>query len=107
MPLYDFKCPKCRRRRTVNHTMDRPLLAPSCGCGQIMQRDYSTIQVRGQYKKPIMMDSCAIRPEEVPIHRKMFPDVEITDRGTPIIRSLKQKRSYLKRIGWVDKNSYV
>lgn len=79
-----------------------------------MRRNYraeAMPNVRGDYKKPIALDSMAIRPEEVAEHRRLFPDVAIAATGpmagVPVVRSLNQKRKYAAAMGWIDRNSFV
>lgn len=69
------------------------------------------VNVRASYKKPIELDSMGFLayPEDVAEHRRRFPDVELRMKdgsAVPVMRSLGEKRSYLKRAGWVDTRSY-
>jgi hypothetical protein len=48
-------------------------------------------------------------PKDVAEHRRRFPDVELKfDNGSaiPVVRSLGQKRAYLKANGWADTRSF-
>jgi hypothetical protein len=63
--------------------------------------------VRGNYSKPIELQSMGFLAvaEDVAEHRKRFPDVELKmseGSAIPVIRSLGQKRAYLKAAGWAD-----
>ena len=66
---------------------------------------------RGNFKKPIRLESMGFLadPEDVAEHRKRFPDVELEihqGSAVPVIRSLGQKRAYLKAAGWADIRSF-
>jgi hypothetical protein len=42
-------------------------------------------------------------------HRRLFPNVELREmQGSmvPVVRSLGEKRAYLKAAGWVDTHSF-
>ena len=78
-----------------------------------MERDLvaSHASVRGNYKHPIVSDSMAFSadPASLAEHRAKFPDVDLhISEGTaqPVLRSLSQKRRYLKESGWVDRRSF-
>lgn len=67
--------------------------------------------VRGNYKRPIEMQSMGFiaDAEDVAEHRKRFPTVDLVVRegsAIPVMRSLGQKRDYLKQSGWIDRRSY-
>ena len=108
--IYCFRCPKCgKAEESVRTIAQRHAPQPCPGCGLPMERDprAELVGVRGEYKQPIISDSLGIHPDDIPEHRQKFPDIDITSDGRPILRSLAQKRSYLKRIGWRDARSYV
>jgi hypothetical protein len=67
--------------------------------------------VRGSYLKPIELESMGFlaHPEDVAEHRKRFPNIELKmseGSAIPVMRSLGQKRAYLKAAGWVDRRSF-
>jgi hypothetical protein len=69
------------------------------------------VAVRGNYNKPIRMESLGFiaDPDDVAEHRRRFPDVELSiEQGSaiPVIRSLGQKRAYLRGINWADTRDF-
>ena len=117
MPMYAFKCPVCQcqeyeYRPVVRHS--DPKLCPNCNA--LMEHDIVTqaqgTAVRGNYKKPVELQSMGFLAvdEDVAEHRKRFPNVDLVEREgsmIPVVRSLGQKRAYLKAAGWADTKSYV
>lgn len=66
---------------------------------------------RGNYNKPILLESMGFiaDAEDVAEHRRRFPDVDLEihqGSAIPVIRSLGQKRAYLKANGWMDSRSF-
>ncbi len=113
MPTYCFKCPECgRTNETVMSMIEAMSVAECCGpCGIEMNRDYPAehAAVRSDYNKPIVSESMAFDSVDLAEHRKQFPDVEVQVDGRtakPVLRSLSQKRRYLKGRGFVDQNAY-
>jgi putative FmdB family regulatory protein len=113
MPLYDFKCECGRTHSEMRPVVDFDRLMPCPDCGRPMGHDLVAQQtaVRGAYKKPIRMESMGFlaTEEDVAEHRRRFPDVDLSfEEGSavPIIRSLGQKRRYLKESGFVDTRSF-
>jgi len=48
-------------------------------------------------------------PEDIAEHRRQFPDVELVVKegsAIPVVRSLNQKRKYLKANNWVDTRDF-
>ena len=69
------------------------------------------VAVRGNYARPIELQSMGFLgvPEDVAEHRRRFPNVELREmQGSmvPVVKSLGEKRAYLKAAGWVDSRSY-
>lgn len=67
--------------------------------------------VRGNYTKPILLESMGFLadPGDVAEHRKRFPDVDLEfhqGSAVPVVRSLGQKRTYLKAAGWADTRDF-
>jgi hypothetical protein len=76
-----------------------------------MKRRYDTQAVRGNYKKPIRLESMGFiaDPADVAEHRRRFLDVDlefVDGSAIPVLRSLGQKRAYFKEAGLVDTRSY-
>jgi len=82
-----------------------------CGPEVIPDRPGGTAAVRSSYKRPIELQSMGFLavPEDVAEHRRRFPNVELREmQGSmvPVVRSLGEKRAYLKAAGWVDTHSF-
>jgi putative FmdB family regulatory protein len=113
LPVYAFYC-DCGKdhdefRRLAD--WDLPMVCPSCG--KQMRHDLAAQAgaVRGNYKKPIGLQSMGFLavPEDVAEHRKRFPNVELKfedGSAIPVVKSLGQKRAYLKAAGWADMRSF-
>jgi putative FmdB family regulatory protein len=116
MPLYDSRCPECEHQQQEYRPVAQHGVQPTCErCGALMVPDLvAQVQgtaVRGDYKHPIRMESMGFiaDPEDVAEHRRRFPNVELVmedGHAIPRMRSLGQKRAYLKAMGWVDKRSF-
>lgn len=112
MPAYVFICPACSTYREVIRLMKDSGQPEICECGQEMVRNYKAEQIggRGMYAEPIVSESMAFDAIDLAEHRKRFPDIDVVVEGRiarPILRSLSQKRQYLKRRGWIDTNSFI
>ena len=112
MPIYAHQC-ECGHelveyRRIVDWDQN-----PDCPlCNRPMPQVLAPPMVRGNYKKPIELQSMGFiaAPEDVAEHRRRFPGVELRfDNGSaiPVVKSLAQKRQYLKASGWVDTKSFT
>jgi hypothetical protein len=69
------------------------------------------VAVRGNYNKPIELQSMGFLgvPEDVAEHRRRFPNVELREmQGSmvPVVKSLGEKRAYLKAAGWADTRDF-
>jgi len=73
-----------------------------CGCE--MQRDYHSERANvgdREYHRPIVSDTLAINPEQIPEHRRKFPDVKVLPDGRPVFDSFRKHEDYLKKSGVV------
>ena len=112
MPVYEHKC-KCGEfvaefRKLVD--WDKKPLCPKCQTP--MPQRHTNKAIRGNYKKPILLQSMGFLADvaDVVEHRQRFPDIELSFQdgsAIPVVKSLGQKRSYLKAMGWIDKNSFT
>ncbi len=103
MPMYDYICPDCSDSITISKPMKVSDRDEYCHCGALLKRSYlSELCNVGviEYAKPHVSDSLAMHPEQVPEHRKKFPDIEVLPDGRPVLRDTSQHNKYLKRIGW-------
>lgn len=113
MPTYCFKC-ECgataNEFRSVAQYQD-PMICSSCGGKMVIDIAAQHTAARGDYKHPIISDSMGFvaDPVDMAEHRRRFPNIDLdVDNGCarPVLRSLGQKRQYLKAMGWIDKNSF-
>ena len=111
MPQYCYTCETCESKIALFRPVDHRNELPACDCGRTMTRDIraESHSVRGDYDEPIVSDSMAFdaRPDDLAEHRRRFPSIDVHVEGRiaqPILRSLSQKKAYLKGRGWVDKN---
>ena len=113
MPTYCMICPICSTTKQIQRAMKDSNSVVDCNCcGFDMQRDYAAehSSVRGNYNEAIVSESLAFDAIDLAQHRKDFPNVDVDVDGRsarPILRSLSQKRKYLKKRGWVDVNAYT
>lgn len=109
MPFYDFAC-GCGEKIEVFRPMKDCGKPQVCLCGKKMERDYQRMNIHAankDYSKPIISDSLAINVSQIDEHKKLFPDVRITNEGQPILENYKQHDKYLKKIGFVKQPKKV
>jgi hypothetical protein len=41
-----------------------------------------------------------MHPDQIPEHKKRFPNIEVTPDGCPVFNNVKEHKDYLKAIGW-------
>ena len=96
MPTYVYQCPKCRTVIEETKPSRQRANAPDCpdGCGPC-QRNHRLESVHSDaqdYDKAILSDRMGVNPEQVPAHRKAFPNIPITDDGRIIVRNGAEER---------------
>lgn len=117
MPQYNYKCRNCGEIIVEFRLIKDRNLPAACTCKAphglhgVADRDFMAgqINVRGDYKKPILAQSMSFDTVDLAEHRKRYPDVEVQTDGriaTPVLKSLSQKRRYLLQRGWRDNNGY-
>jgi hypothetical protein len=47
-----------------------------------------------------------VHPSQVAEHRRVHPDIPMTDDGRVIVRSHSEKKRIMKRLGFYDKDVY-
>lgn len=114
MPLYDFVCSCGEKFTEFRHIreMSCSVRLPCPACGKPCEQVFSSVAVRGNYKKPVRLESMGFLadPEDVAEHRRRFPNVELhmeNGSAVPVVKSLGEKRAYLKASGWVDTKSFT
>jgi len=103
MPRYEFYCPECKWPTEVIMSMNlvgRPQYCPKCNTK--MNRDFRAEGVlvgagKRSYHKPIVSDSLAMNPNQIPEHRKLFPDVQVTSEGQPVFDNFSDHEKYLQK----------
>jgi hypothetical protein len=95
MPQYDFAC-DCGHEQSVIWPMSRSRELLDCGV-------YHFNTPADSYSRPIASDSLAINPEQIPEHRKQFPDVEVLPDGRPVFDNFAKHDAYLKKTGFRKK----
>jgi hypothetical protein len=75
---------------------DEPVV---CDCGVQMKQKYSFRVNAGnrQYARAIVSDSLAMHPDQIPEHRRMFPNIEVTPEGQPVFDNFTDHEAYLKK----------
>ena len=108
MPEYCYKCQKCGDTCSTFRGMSDSDPRFKCGkCDLEMIRDYPAesfnVGIR-EYATPLVSQSLAIHPDQIPEHSRYFPDVDVTSDGCPVFHNTRQHSDYLDKIGW-DKRS--
>ena len=112
MPIYVHECKQCGHRAEEFRPLADYADEPDCPvCNILMPKVFAAHSVRGDYKRPILMQSMGFPadPAEVAAHRRLYPSVDLKfqqGHAIPVMRSLNQKRAYLKANGWVDNRSF-
>ena len=97
---YDFSCPKCGIVKEVVRMMSETGEPVMCNCGIQMIRKYGFRVGAGRkqrYARPIVSDSLAMHPDQIPEHRRMFPNIEVTPEGQPVFDNFADHESYLNK----------
>ncbi len=104
MPIYPFKCKECGAENEVCQSMELATDERIClECGHKMRRVYSfhAVSKGRDYHRPIVSNSLAMTPSQIPEHRKLFPEIEVTREGQPVFDNYKKHDEYLKKVGMV------
>ena len=114
MPTYCYACPTCETPKEVIRSMQDSDEPEMCECGERMERDYIAehSSVRGDYNTPIVSTSMAFNTQDLAEHRRRHPGVDLKvdmagHTAYPVLRSLSEKREYMKKRGWNDFNSFM
>lgn len=105
---YDFSCPRCSKVREIVMPMSEAGAGRIflCKCGSKMDRDFSGVRVsKGskQYSHQIVSDSLAMNPNQIAEHRRLFPNVQVTEEGQPVFDQFTEHEAYLKKCNIVKK----
>jgi len=114
MPIYTYRCYECETKQDSFRLLADLNVPEICDCGVNMTRlvfdPDSLPSIRSDYERPIMSTSLAFDAAEIDEHRKRFPGIEVRTDGCsayPVLRSLTQKRDYLRDRQFEDVNSFT
>lgn len=101
LPRYCYLCPNCDDEIEVVRPMNLSDVSVVCPCGAKMNRDFPAERVlvgagKRSYHKPIISDSLAMNLNQIPEHRRLFPDVQVTSEGQPVFDNFESHEKYLK-----------
>lgn len=104
MPAYSYICFRCAATSEIIKSMADSDEPEECSrCFGLLRRDYqadsANIGIK-EYSSTFASDSLAISPDQIPEHRKIFPDIEVLPDGRPTFRDTNQHSKYLAKIGW-------
>lgn len=100
MAQHRFICDDCGNVVTDTTCMNTHV----CTCGKEMRWDIKTggfAMGRGDYHH--VSDSLAIHPDDIPEHRQLFPNIDVTPEGRPHFTNTKQQEKYAERCGFYKK----
>jgi hypothetical protein len=78
-------------------------------CSGLMERDIASELPRStqvEYQKEVYSDAAGCAPSQVKEHRRLHPDIKITNDGRVVMTSHRQRQKVLKRLGMKDHDSY-
>ena len=107
MPLFCYKCPKCGGRVEKFRSIQARNRRPRCHeCGLLMARDVAA-ELFGtdtqNYSHAILSETMGVSPGQVSEHRRLHPNIPLTDTGEIIVRNGAEER----RIGKALKNIFT
>jgi putative FmdB family regulatory protein len=106
MPTYVYKCKECGKGpvEVTKSMADSDRIEHCPECHRELTRSYAAEHsgnVDGrEYATPLASDSLAMHPEQIPEHRKRFPNIDIMPDGRPVFHNVREHSRYLKAIGW-------
>lgn len=103
MPVYDYECDDCGEQvQEMRSIADRRNESECLLCGGNMSKVIlSAAAIHGNYDRPIVSDSMAVSIDQIAEHKRLFPDIRITDQGQPIMENFTQHEAYLKKSGLI------
>jgi putative FmdB family regulatory protein len=101
MPAYTYVCTECLYTGEVSKKMSEHDRIEKCPkCEHEMGRDFKTDLPHAsadRYSKVIVSDALAMNPEQIPAHKKQFPNIDVTPQGQPVFDNFKQHDAYLNK----------
>jgi hypothetical protein len=74
---------------------------PVCSAMMVKQLSAGVSTPNKDYGSPIVSQSLAINPSQIPEHNRKFPDIKIRPDGCPVFDNYKKHSAYLDAIGVV------
>ena len=91
--IHTFVCDSCGVEVTDTSTKEAHVCER---CGKDMRWDLrGNVSGTGDYRHT--SDSLAFHPDDIPEHRRLYPDVEVTPEGQPMFTSVKQQERYAEK----------
>lgn len=107
MPIYSYKCLQCNKTQDeYREVRDRNKKGKCNSCGMNNKRAFINRIQTTDYSKEHLSDAMGVPPGQVEEHRRMFPDIPMTDDGRVIVKSHMERKKFLKQLGLRDKDSY-
>lgn len=106
--IYTFICtdPKCGNRFESFCWVDQ-IDKQKCKCGKSAQLlRWANYQKGCDYARPVLSESMGIDSSQVQEHRRVHPDIPITDDGRVIIASHAEGKRIRKKLGFFDRDGY-
>lgn len=100
MPVYEFACEKCGEVVEKLRPMKDSGKAEKCPeCGTKMVKCYNPPARFGQtWDKPILDESVGVNANQVAEHRRMYPDIPLTNDGRVIVKSMPERNRIRNRL---------
>lgn len=108
MPIYSFRCDECGVVFDDFRMISDRNSPAKCKCGGSARRSFIDEQphTHRDYDKPVLSDAMGCHPDQVKQHRKLFPDIPITNDGRIVVTSHSEHRRIMKRLGFHDRAGY-
>jgi hypothetical protein len=110
MPVYCYQCKTCGKIHTDyrKRVDDRALPGPMCcGAPTTFAPFAATVNSTDmEYNKPVLSESMGVHPSQVAEHRRLHPDIPMTDDGRVIIKSHNEYKRIRKKLGFSDRAGF-
>jgi putative FmdB family regulatory protein len=109
MPVYCYKCEKCGSVQDEYFKRAGKKFVKCNLCGEKSSRDLSSQFVNSpekEYDRPVLSEAMGVHANQVAQHRQDHPDIPITDDGRVICRSHAERKRIMKKLGFIDRDSY-
>ncbi len=111
MPIFSYKCEMCGyitdEYFKSADSRERYISCNLCGNRAKYNIGAQTVNSTEQdYAKPVLSETIGVQPHQVQDHKRAYPDVPITPDGRVIMKSHAERKRILKRLGYMDRDSY-